>query len=502
MKVSAAAPLRVPSRIRALPRPAPVGVTALPGPGTAVPSGPARGMAEELFTRVARLAALLLDTPWASVTIAGEGSSSGRIWLVSPEMPDRQGAAGEALRQYVIRCGLRLAIGGIRRELQVSGGGPANVIAWAGFPVRGPDGRVVGALCVADHRRRQWSSRDVEVLRILADVAAGEAALEAALRHGAERAALAQTLQESLLPPRLPEIPGLQVAARYAAGGTGAEVLGDFYDVFPSVRGSWGIAVGDVCGKGAPAAKSTALARYTLRAEAHREARPSVILAALNQALLDWLTDDPRFLTAIYATVRPTAGGASVCISSGGHPLALVRRANGHVQAAGRPGTLLGLLPDPELHDSHTLLRAGDSLILFTDGITEARSHIDRGLYGDDRLHELVAGLGGMPAARIAEAIQRAARSFSGGKVSDDMVTLVLSVPRPEAGGRPARGHAAGPVQPGQTTPAVEAVSTARMSRAGHDAPPADGDGFAFRQRWVHADIDRPGRADGEAVIR
>jgi serine phosphatase RsbU (regulator of sigma subunit) len=131
-----------------------------------------------------------------------------------------------------------------------------------------------------------------------------------------------QTLQESLLPPSLLEIPGLNVAARYAAGGTGAEVLGDFYDVFPSVRGSWGIAVGDVCGKGAPAAKSTALARYTLRAEAHRESRPSVILAALNQALLDWLTDDPRFLTAIYATVRPTAGGASVHISSGGHPLA------------------------------------------------------------------------------------------------------------------------------------------------------------------------------------
>ena len=72
-----------------------------------------------------------------------------------------------------------------------------------------------------------------------ADIVAGEVALQVAVRHGAERAALAQTLQESLLPPRLPEMPGLQVAARYTAGGTGAEVLGDFYDLFPSVRGSW-----------------------------------------------------------------------------------------------------------------------------------------------------------------------------------------------------------------------------------------------------------------------
>jgi sigma-B regulation protein RsbU (phosphoserine phosphatase) len=187
---------------------------------------------------VARLAALVLDTPWASVTIAGEGSSPGRIWLVSPKVPDRQSAAGEALRQYVIRCGLRLVIGDIKRDPQANGGGPASVIAWAGFPLRGPDGRVVGALCVADHRPRQWSSRDVEVLRILADVAAGEVALQAALRHGAERAALAQTLQESLLPPRLPEIPGLQVAARYAAGGTGAEVLGTSTTCFPRYGGA------------------------------------------------------------------------------------------------------------------------------------------------------------------------------------------------------------------------------------------------------------------------
>jgi phosphoserine phosphatase RsbU/P len=184
-----------------------------------------------------------------------------------------------------------------------------------------------------------------------------------------------------------------------------------------------------VCGKGALAAKSTALARYTLRAEAHRHGRPSLILAALNQALLDWPTDDPRFLTAIYATARPTLAGASVQISSAGHPLALVRRAGGRVQTFGRPGTLLGLLPDPELRDSQTSLRRGDSLVLFADGVTEARSKIDRDLYAHDRLHDVVAGLGDVPAGHMADTIQQAVLAFGGREISDDTVALVLKVP-------------------------------------------------------------------------
>jgi len=393
--------------------------------------------ADEPFGRVARLAAIILGTPLASVTIAGgyppcESSRTAAGDMAVPPSPVEQ-----SLLRQVIDSADKLIIDDVRLDPRMSDSaatGPASVIAWAGFPVRGPDGRVVGALCVADHLPRQWSAGDIEVLQMLAQVAAGEVALQAAVEFGTERALLARTLQESLLPPRLPKIPGLQVTARYAAGGTGVEVLGDFYDVFPSVRGSWGMAVGDVCGKGVAAAKSTALARYTLRAEAHRQTRPSLILAGLNQALLDWLTDDPRFLTAIYATVRPTAAGASVRISSAGHPLALVRRADGRVQTFGRPGTLLGLLPDPELHDSRGLLRAGDSMILFTDGVTEARSRADRDLFGDERLRDLIAGLGGESATGIADAIQHAVQGFSGAAISDDTVALVLKVPPAQQG--------------------------------------------------------------------
>ena len=392
----------------------------------------------EPFNRIARLAVMIQDISMAAVTVAGRRSASGRRRPGDPQLTDRASVPEQMLLRSVIGSGERVIVSDARLDVQLSSSrpsGPASARAWAGFPVRDPDGSVVGALCVAGHAPRSWSARDAELLGTLAQVCSTEIALQVALQYGAERAELARTLQESLLPPRLPEIPGLSIAARYVAGGTGVEVLGDFYDIFPSVRSGWGMVVGDVCGKGAPAAKSTALARYTLRAEAHRQGRPSVILAALNQALLDWLTDDPRFLSAIYATVRPTSAGAAVQLSVAGHPLALVRRATGSVQTIGRPGTLLGLLPDPELHDSRALLRPGDSLIFFTDGVTEARGRISRELYGDDRLRDLVAGLRDRSAAHIADAIQRAVRTFSDGDLSDDTVALVLQVPgrRPEA---------------------------------------------------------------------
>jgi serine phosphatase RsbU (regulator of sigma subunit) len=98
----------------------------------------------------------------------------------------------------------------------------------------------------------------------------------------------------------------------------------------------------------------------------------------------------------------------SVRISSAGHLLALVRRADGRAKAVGQPGTLLGLLPDPDLSDTRQLLRPGDSMILFTDGVTEARSHIDGDFYGDERLSELIGGLSDLTAARMAAAVIKA----------------------------------------------------------------------------------------------
>lgn len=407
---------------------APAAITADSGQS----AGSARIGVPDGFDRVARLAGLALASPLASVTIAGEKNSAGPIWAPAPTSAGPPSAIERSLVQFVIDSARELIIDDVTIGLldgHRQPNEPAGLMAWAGFPVREPGGRAVGALCVADFQPRAWSSHDIQMLADLAHVASTEVALRIALEQSADRAVLARTLQQILLPPRLPIIPGLQVAARYVAGGTGTEILGDFYDVFPSLRGSWGLVVGDVCGKGIPAAKSTALARHTLRGAALRQTRPSLILAGLNRALLDWPADDQRFLTAIYASVRMRVGVAAVRICSAGHPLALVRRADGRVIVVGQPGTLLGLLPDPELSDTRQLLRPGDSMILFTDGVTEARSHVDRDLYGDERLSDLIGGLGDLTAARMAQAIIKAITAFSGGVVSDDTVVLVLKLP-------------------------------------------------------------------------
>ncbi len=405
------------------------------GPATPAPDGPPSGLTaglKESLGRVAALAAVALSTPSAAVMLAGTRARHGPAG--APGTGDRPSPCEQVLCADVAGSGDRLIIGDTRLDRRIGNKnvpGAASVIAWAGVPVRDQDGRVAGALWVADRVPRLWNIADVTVLEALAEVASIEASLRAALAMSAGRVALARTLEESLLPPpRLPDVPGLQVAVRYAASGTGTDVLADFCDVFPSVDGTWGMVVGDVCGKGPAAAKGTALARHTLRAVARRQTRPSLILTHLNQTLLDWPTDDPRFLTVIYAAVRPVRGGARVRISSAGHPLALVRSANGHVSEFGRPGALLGVLPRPELYDSQRLLRPGDSLIMFSDGVTEARSDhgTARDLYGDERLRRLVARLGDVTAAALADAIQLAALTFSGGRLRDDTVALVIKV--------------------------------------------------------------------------
>jgi sigma-B regulation protein RsbU (phosphoserine phosphatase) len=395
--------------------------------GRAEPS--AAGLRESL-SRVASLAATVLNAPCASIVPAGTRALPGLC--IAAGADGQQGSLEQRLCADVVTAGTKLIIGDTRSDSRASAAdlpGTASLIAWAGVPVHDQDGQVAGVLWAADLVPRQWNAENVAVLETLAQVASNEIALRAALAHGSARAALAHTLEESLLPPPLTTIPGLQVAARYAPGGTGSEVLGDFCDVFPSVGRTWGVVVGDVCGKGSFAARRTALARYALRAVARRATRPSLLLADLNQVLLDWPTDDPRFMTAIYAAVRPVRGGARVRISSAGHPLALVRTASGHVQELGRPGTLLGVLDHPELHDSQRLLQPGDSLILYSDGVTEARSGLDRDLFGDERLRQLVARPGDLTAAAMAEAIQLAIGTFSGGLLSDDTVVLVVKVP-------------------------------------------------------------------------
>ena len=245
-----------------------------------------------------------------------------------------------------------------------------------------------------------------------------------AAEESEERARLlARTLQESLIPPELPRIPGVQVAGRYRPAGTGAEVGGDFYDVFEVGPGDWGLAVGDVCGKGAQAAVVTGLARHTVRVASTRHRRPRTVLAEVNHALLR--QPDGRFATMVHGRLRrDPAGRLRLTVAVGGHPLPLRVTAAGDVGPVGRPGTVLGVLAAPTLHDTTVELRAGDVVLLFTDGVPEGRHGAE--FFGDDRLAGLLAGLRGEDADTIADRISEDVVAFQGGLPRDDLALVVV----------------------------------------------------------------------------
>jgi serine phosphatase RsbU (regulator of sigma subunit) len=185
----------------------------------------------------------------------------------------------------------------------------------------------------------------------------------------------------------------------------------------------WTVVMGDVCGKGPDAAAVTALARYTLRAAAMRELLPSRILLQLNEALLRQ-RDDRRFCTVSYAYLEAENGGARVGIASGGHPLPLVLRADGTVEWLGEQGTLLGVVEDPELQDTGASLSAGDAVVFYTDGVTEARG--DGGELDEQGLREILASCAGMDAEAIADSVTSAALEVQGGRPRDDIAVVVL----------------------------------------------------------------------------
>jgi PAS domain S-box-containing protein len=253
----------------------------------------------------------------------------------------------------------------------------------------------------------------------------------------AERDHVARTLQSSLLPRELPEIPGAEIAARYRAAGAGNEVGGDFYDCFPTGAGDWALVIGDVCGKGAEAAALTALARYTLRAGALHTRRPRAVLEQLNEALLrDSL--DYRFCTVVYVSLTPRMERLSACVVAAGHPLPAVIRASGEVETVGAPGSLLGIVDVPELSEEHVELAPGDALVLYTDGVTEA----DRSA-GPERLTTLLEGCAGADAGAIAEIVERDALTAHGGAARDDVAVVVVRASPALAPFDPARGGVA-----------------------------------------------------------
>jgi len=199
---------------------------------------------------------------------------------------------------------------------------------------------------------------------------------------------------------------------------------GDFYDAFPSGDGL-ALVIGDVTGKGAAAASLTALSRHTLRTAGVYEPTPSAMLRVLNDALVQQRSARGKYCTVALAHLDGDGDGGAV-VGCAGHPLPLVLRADGTVEQAGRPGTLLGWVADPRLEDVAVRLGEGDALVLYTDGLTEART-VD-GLLGDERLAAILRGCAGMSAGAIAARLEHAAVELQRGRPRDDIAIAVARV--------------------------------------------------------------------------
>jgi PAS domain S-box-containing protein len=283
-------------------------------------------------------------------------------------------------------------------------------------------GRTIGAISFVTARsERSFHEDDVAFAERLA--AHCGIAVDNARLFG-ERTEAARQLQESLLPPGMPDLPGFDLAARYRPAGTRTDVGGDFYDVFPTGPDSWLLDIGDVQGKGPRAAAVTGLARYTIRAAASRGGDSATVLRTLNEALLRE-EGGRRFLTLVYATVDLAGPEPRIAVSNAGHPLPIVVRALGGVETVGGHGLLLGITPDLRLSDEATPhLEPGDALVLYTDGVIETVGP-DGEQLGEEGLLRLLEDCGSAPAEAIADRVLGAALGESG-EARDDVAVLVM----------------------------------------------------------------------------
>ncbi|MFD1146358.1 PP2C family protein-serine/threonine phosphatase [Saccharothrix hoggarensis] len=243
---------------------------------------------------------------------------------------------------------------------------------------------------------------------------------------------LAITLQRTLLPPVLPDVPGVEIAAHYHHASP-FEVGGDFYDVFPLADGRWGVFLGDVCGKGAGAAAVTSLTRYTLRSAAVYDPDPVAVLTNLNTVLNQERDDgSARFCTVTFGVLAVEGDGCTLTLAAGGHPPGLLLRADGTVEHVETPGgQLIGILPEARVVTTTVRLAGGDTFALYSDGLVEARTGGSR--YSEEELLEFAATIAPTSAAGVVEAIVGLLDRFGDG-VEDDTAVLALGVPAARTG--------------------------------------------------------------------
>jgi serine phosphatase RsbU (regulator of sigma subunit) len=242
--------------------------------------------------------------------------------------------------------------------------------------------------------------------------------------HALELRDIADTLQRSLLPLALPEVEGIELAARFCPAGNGIVVGGDFYDAFVlDASGAGGVAIGDVCGKGPAAAALTGLVRHTLRAALLVESTPAGVLGLVNAAIRQQANGE--LCTVLLGLFDPRPAGYAVCFATGGHPLPILIPAEGAVRSVGESGMLLGWSDEPTFGTSEVLLGRGDLLVLYTDGVVEVRGD-GQELFGFDDLLGVLENCRGLGAQEVADRVTDAALNAVDGPVRDDIAVLTV----------------------------------------------------------------------------
>lgn len=344
---------------------------------------------------------------------------------VSPAIVERVFKSGDDVVGYVFASGEPVAFRDLHESMEgVAGDAARNRLhSMLAVPLLAR-GRSIGVLTVFSAQEGAFDDDDMSMLQTFASQAA--LAIDTARLYSREHD-VATVLQQSILPGALPKFPGLEVASVYEPAGGDAEIGGDYYDLFRAQDGCIWLAIADVCGKGVVAATKTSMIKYAVRSLVAAGFAPGRILTEVNRMVGEG--DDPSNIVTLWAG-RIDLAEKSITWSSGGHPPGMLRRApEGGVVRLSACGPLLGAVAGVTYTEETTTVASGDTIVLYTDGVTEARS--GNSFFGEARVE--AALVPGGTAAEVVDRLQSAVRRFVQADLRDDVAVLVVRLLEAEA---------------------------------------------------------------------
>ncbi len=342
--------------------------------------------------------------------------------------PERVPGLEEALRGFPPVPSRWIDPGSAPEWLMPKGFGGVGSVAITPLPGHGVPAGALVLLRTSNHAGFSESEEEFAAL-----FAARVGAAMSAARLYAEQASITDVLMRELLPPRLRQIEGVELASGYRPAGDSARVGGDFYDIHLTEGAGTAtralVALGDVCGKGLEAAVITGKIRNTLHALLPMADDHHRMLSMLNRALVT--SDHTRFATLVLASIARIGPHVCLQLTSAGHPAPLIVRRDGGVEEAQTSGSLVGVLPEVQSATAHTTLAPGETCLLFTDGIPEAKGGpMGDELFGVARLKRALGECAGMPAEAVVERVQMLAAQWVGEGKHDDMALIAITAPR------------------------------------------------------------------------